>query len=305
MARENWIHSRSGIPYNWAFDPPAYAEQFARNGNQIQGQLVCEWDDAGDLKADLMESCEYVPGQTWLKRELPLLCPNTETLFLTDMTKVKTFMPKTDDTGYGVQVRDAETGWWGLGRGRIFYRCTFTNLPYKVKKDDDVRSQANPELNRYATVSSNQTSYNRVVTSTRLVLDDLVDGKTVSVPETAAVPEVMTLFTVKQWMWPLDAVNWDAINDRAGKLNDADFTIRGIVNPAETLLYEGLASSVEEYTGADGKKYVDLVHRLTRHPVNFNKTYHGGAWKYFKVADSVPPLRRYQLANFVDVFNPK
>lgn len=310
MAEANWVYSPSGIGYNWRFQPEAYQERFARNANQIAGRLITKWDDAGQLKADLMESAERVAGQSWLKRITPLVCPESDFLYLTDMLKVESFPPKADATGYGTQTRDDETGWWS--HDRIGYQCTFTNLPYLVKEDDEVKSLTNPELDRYTTIMPQSVTTNRTVTGTRFVLEDT---PALGVNETAARPETLVRFLVKQWMWPKAAVPWTTIFDRANKLNNASFVLHGITHAAETLAYEGLAGTPEEYTGPDGAKYVDLTHIVTRHPVNWNKTLWaeppgGLVWKYIKLADPptgtpfTSPQRRFLTASFAEIFNP-
>lgn len=312
MAEVNWVYSPSGIAYNWQFQPEAYSEQFARNGNQISNLLVTRWEDAGSLKADLMESAEYVAGQAWLKRTLPLQCPEADALYLSEMVKAKTYMPKTDDTGYGTQTRDDATGWWSLDGGRIAYLCTFRTFPYLMKKDADVRSLTNPELNRFCTVTPQTLVSNRTVTGTKFCLEDT---PSVFINETAAIPESLTRFLVRQWMWPKAAINWDVIRDRQNKVNNATFTVYGINCAAESLAYEGLAGSPEEYTGPDGKRYVDITHSLLLHPNNWNKTLWptppGGLdWKYVKLTDPaggpafVPAVRRYRTASFTEIFNP-
>lgn len=301
MAEENWITSPSGIGYNWQFKPEMYTETFARNANQIQGVLVTKWADAGQLKADLMESAEHVAGQKWLKRTTPLVCPESDFLFLANLQKHQIYLPRVVDGEYGTQTRDDATGWWSADR--ISYLATFVNLPYLVKEDDEVKSATSPELNRYCTVHPMPVVQNRVVTSKQFVIDGGGDdGKGVN--ETAAVPEVLTRFLVKQWMWPVAAINFSAIADNSGKVNSSSFSIRGITHPAESLLYEGLGATPEEYHGADGQKYVDLVHSLVRHPVNWNKTYWNGSYQYIKLRDSSPAQRRFQSAAFVNPFNP-
>lgn len=298
MAEENWIYSPSGIPYNWLYFPSAYAERFARNSNQISAQLVTKWDDAGDLKFDLMESAEHVPGQTWLKRTTPLLCPESDALYLGEMTKIDSKPDK--DTGQ--QTRDTETGWWT--HDRIMYHCSFFNLPYQVKEDDEVRSAGNPEMQRYMTVHPMPVVQNRVVSSQRFIISAGEDDAGVRVNETAAQPEVLTRFLIKQWMWPYAAIPWAAIADRAGKLNNASFTIKGTTYASERLLYEGLGSQPEEYHGPDGQKYVDIVHSVIVHPVNWNKTFFAGVWQYIEIENSSPTKRRYQTASFTEIFNP-
>jgi hypothetical protein len=301
MAEENWIYSPSGIGYNWRYNPQAYAEAFARNANQISNILITKWDDAGSLKADLMESAEHVAGQAWLKRTTPLVCPESDFLFLGSMTKVESF-PERNTTGdYGVQVRDDETGWWK--HDRIGYQCTFINLPYQVKEDDEVKSLAEPELNRYCTVHPMPVVQNRVVSGKQFIIDGgAEDGQGVN--ETAAVPEVLTRFLIKQWMWPYAAIPWSVISSRSGKVNSGSFTIKGTTYAAERLLYEGLGSQPEEYHGPDGQKYVDVVHSVIVHPENWNKTYWKGSYQYIKLRDSSPAIRRFQTASFSEIFKP-
>lgn len=302
MAEEKWIYSPSGIGYNWQFKPETYQERFARNANQISNVLVTKWDDAGQLKADLMESAEYVAGQAWLKRITPLVCPESDFLYLADLTKQQIWLPPVDSSGnYGTQTRDDETGWWS--GHKLSYLATFVNLPYQVKEDEEVKTLTLPELNRYCTIHPQPVVQNRVVTSKQFVIDGGADnGKGVN--ESAAVPEVQTRFLVKQWLWPLAAVNWDAIADHSGKVNSSSFVIRGVTHPAESLLYEGLGAQPEEYTGPDGKKYVDLTHSLLRHPVNWNKTLWNGSYEYIKLRDSSPAVRRFLTAGFVLPFKP-
>lgn len=299
MAEEKWIYSPSGIGYNWQFKPESYQERFARNANQVSNVLVTKWDDAGQLKADLMESAEYVAGQAWLKRITPLVCPESDFLYLADLTKQAVWMPKTTASGYGTQSRDNATGWWSMDR--ISYLATFINLPYPVKEDDEVKSEDIPELKRYVTVQPMPIVQNRLVTTPQRWV---IDGTDTGVNETAAVPEVLTRYLIKLWQWPYAAIPWAAIADRSGKVNSSSFTLRGTTHPAESLLYEGLGGPPEEYHGPDGEKYVDIVHSVVRHPENWNKTYFGGSYQYIRLKGSDPAQRRFRTASFNEIFKP-
>lgn len=325
------ITSPSGIPFAWLLRPEQYQENFVRNANQIEAQLIVDWEDAGTLKHDLMESCVYVPGQSWLQRTTPYACPEATNSYLLGMRKIGQFLngqavggapnplsetippqlPQRDYTistspatnyGYPVQTYDPKTGWYAFDR--IAYNCTFGNLPYKVKTDDQVKGYTIPELERYAVFTKLPQTLNRRVSTAGFQLERANAPIT---SEVGTVPETTTVLMVRQWMWPKAAIPWPAIYDRSGKINSVDITIDGELYPAETLRYDGLSGSPEEYTGVDGTKYVDLAHKFVRHPVNWNKVYDPGQtppWTYAKIAGIDPPQRRFLTASFAEIFKP-
>lgn len=294
-------YSSSGIEYRWRQQPEAYRETFARNANQITGLITCEWDDAGALKADLMESTEYVKGQGWLKRNPPMLYPDTETLYLTSMVSGKMFTTPQSGITEGYPQFDPVTGLWKFQR--IEYVVTFTNLPYRVRQDDEVKSLEVPELNRYVVITPQPIASNRILSSQSIQVE-AADGKLIPIQQTAAIPEIVTRYNVKLFMWPKEAIPWEQIYERMGRVNQDEFRLHGITHPPESLLYEGLGSSPEEYTGADGKKYVDVSHVVTRHPVNWNKTFYDGSWRYLRVGKDLFPKRRYEKVTFNEIFKP-
>lgn len=324
------VYSPSGIPYNWAFFPAEYAETFSRNANQTVARLRCAWDDAGDLKADLMESAQHVAGRKWLTRNLPLQCPEVETQYLQSMTKVGLYHDNSKATsafegpwiredenasGYNTsggspaQRYSSETGWWRMDR--IHYRCVFGNLPYLLKEDDEVKAAEIPEVERYATFQKVPQSINRKISSQPFVLDRLgAGGAKIPIGETAAVPETTFKLNVKVWMWPEAAVPWAVIYDRANKVNDASVTINGETFAAERVRYDGLAGPPEPYHGSDGQRYVDLVHVLNVNKMNLNQTFDVELtppdWGYFKLDDGAdPPKRRFRKASLKEVFHPR
>jgi hypothetical protein len=299
-------YSPSGIEYRWRLQPEMYRETFARNANQISIPLVCRWDDAGDLKADIMESSAYNPAQRHLTRSLPMKFPDTDALFLTSMVSQKPLMNPKPDTPEGKSRFDPTTGLWYFER--IEYLCTFTNLPYEVKSDADVKSNNCPELSRYVVITPSPIASNRQTSSKSLNVETGAAPPAKQfepINEVAAIPEIVTRFQIKQFMWPKAAIPWASIYSRMGKVNEGDFILQGVTNPAETLLYEGLGSSPEEYTGPDGKKYVDITHVLTRHPENWNKTKFNGAYRYLRVGTADPAVRRYDKTTFNEIFTPK
>jgi hypothetical protein len=296
-------YSPSGIEYRWRLQPEMYRETFARNANQISIPLVCLWDDAGDLKSDIMESAAYDPAQRHLTRSVPIKFPGTDALFLTSMVFQKPLMNPKPDTPEGKSRFDPTTGLWSFER--IEYLCTFTNLPYEVKADKDVKANNVPELSRYVVITPSPIASNRILSSQSINIETGGSPALIPINQTAAIPEIVTRYQIKQFMWPKSAIPWASIYSRMGKVNELPFTLQGVSNPAETLLYEGLGSSPEEYTGPDGKKYVDITHVLTRHPENWNKAFYNGAWRYLRVGTADPAVRRYQKTTFNEVFTPK
>lgn len=291
-------YTRTGVEFAWHFLPGVYDEVFTRNANQITAALKVGWHDAGTLKADMMESASHVVGQKWLVRSLPHQCPEADRQYLVSLKKRELLFDAKRQ--YPNQAYDEVTGWFSVDF--ISYIATYGNLPYDLKDDDAVKTLAAPELNRYVSIFYESIKSNRKVSSYPFVLDDTG----VAIKEAATVPEILRRITVKQWMWPKAAVNWNVIDDRSGKVNDVAFTLGGQLCPMETLLYEGLAGTPEEYTGADGERYLDLMHVFTKHPVNWNKTYDTATatWKYFKVQGTVPAQRRFPLASMTEVFVP-
>lgn len=296
------LYSSSGIEYRYRQAPERYSETFVQNGNQITDLIVCKWNDAGDLKADLMQSATHVTGQKWLTRTLPLKYPDTDYLFLTAMQSVRPLMSNVrDGKPEGYPQFDPVTKHWFYER--IEYQLTFTNLPYKVATDDDVKAHTVPELNRHVTITPQPIASNRVVSSQSLHVETGATFTPINQP--AAIPEIVTRFLVKLYMWPKEAVNWGAIYNRMGKVNTETFRLYGIDHPAETLLYEGIGAPAEEYHGPDGSKYVDITHVLTRHPVNWNKTYFDGEWRYMRIGTADPPRRRYLKETMNEIFWPR
>jgi hypothetical protein len=295
-------YTTSGIEYRWRQQPEVHRETFARNANQLTELLITKWADSWLLKADIMESAKYDATKKHLVRTTPMAHPEAGWLYLTSMVSQKPFLgTKASDPGFKPQF-DPVTGLWAYDR--LEYLCTFTNLPYKVLSDDKVKDKNVPELERYVVVTPTPIGSNRIVTSQPLFAD-MGGGTKESIFEPSAKPEIMTRYQVKLFMWPVEAIPWDIINERMGKVNSAEFTLKGIVNPIGSLLYEGLGASAEEYTGTDGKKYVDITHILTRHPVSWNKTYWKGAWRDLQVGTDAPPKRRYEATTFSQIFIPK
>lgn len=309
------VYTPSGIPYSWMIVPELYGEQFARNANQIVMQLKCLWEDAGDLKSDLMESCVYKPGQSWLIRTTPYRHPETDNAYLVNMTKYKLFLesqpsvlPGIAGFGYPTPTYDEKTGLYSFDY--ISYNCVFGNLPYPVLEDSDVKTLPIPELSRYATMQPKPETLNRRLSTHPLEMTRS-DGSTVAAQnEVGTIPETTMVLQIKQWMWPKAAINWPAIRACSGFVNSVGLSFFGDTHSTETLRYDGLMASPEEYTGPDGNKYVDLVHRAVRHPVNWNKTYDlgdpaGPQWNYFSIT-GLPggPRRRYPSADLSAVFKP-
>jgi hypothetical protein len=300
------VYSPSGVPYYPLYKPQEYSETFAKNANQIVNWVSVGWDDAGDLKADLMESAAHVAGRKWLTRTLPQRCPWADFQYLTDMRSPggRTRIRDKGDGSPG-QGRDETSGWFTADR--IEYMMTYGNLPYLVKDDDAVKSAEIPELERYAVFSYQSVLQNRVLSSYPFVLDE---DTTKSINETASIPEVIRRVSVTQHFWPMPtAVNWAVIDSRAGKVNDASITIDGVTYPAETLRYSGLAGPPEVFHGAGGERYANITHLFEAHPITagWNKVRKpDGTYVYFKVNDGAsPPNRRYQKASMKEVFYPR
>lgn len=301
-------------------NPSAMGRRVTANQNSTgHAMFACPWADAARFETDALGFSNYVSGQRYLSRRIPLRHgdPAQASLFLDSLETISyhNFLKEYN------AIADTSDGRYSLGWPKtemIAYKGTFSQRSYPVFADSEVSSLAVPELSRYITKFPETDHYHRKIPGYNFAFEGAV-GENCTV--LASLPEycVRWVYTSYFWPWP-SSINDGYIASTLGKVNNAAFDTskrvtmpNGTVSngfPAECLKFEDHRLS-QPYYGSDDKLYVDQQFVLSFNPRNWNKQLRPSSGEYEKIKQKSgastfydPPRYAYIEADFNKLFKP-
>jgi hypothetical protein len=263
----------SGAYYKVLFPSPAgNGRRITANQNSTgKAFFAVPWDDRFRFELDALGFSEYVAGQKYLKRRLPLRHgdPADATLFL-DSLEIVSFHNFDRTTQEKLVTGDGEYSKGWCKTQMCAYVGTFSQVSHAMLEDSAVSSAATPELKRYVTRESETNAYHRKVPGWGVAFDGALTTKCNVL---ASLPEYTMRLIYTTYRWPVNAVPEHVIAETLGCVNSAIFdpdvvlktsagsTLNGY--PVEQVLYEDFRKS-KPYHGSDGQNdsllYVDCTH---------------------------------------------
>ena len=246
-----------GIEYSMLMR--GYNEVWVRDASHITAVLKIRGIDAADFKDEMVGYTLWSPGSSTLTRNLPFLCPYTNTLRCQSLELVsKGWRRPASLTDHADPFFD---NWLDFDRGDtswVFYSATFSRPPWNGIVDDQGMG-GYTEKDRYCTISLKTEAREQKLSSYTVE----ADGRPLNEPWFR--PDYNTIIKITWHQIPAYALPLGRWNARVGMVNNAAFTLRLMVDPgspivtksfvAEKVKFYGPMDELLPHPGADGRLY--------------------------------------------------
>lgn len=271
--------TRSGIYYE--VDVASYREAWVPGANRTVITARVSSEEAFDWITDMVGRVYYADQK--IRRDLPEQNPFDQNQWCTKVEQLDQGGPRGEGTsGDPHTYRDEASGWpfplWAR------YRCTFENMPFRMRDDNDVDTIAptttpatKPELLRYVTRTQRTYAREQQIPGGAFKIVDAVAANRLPLMQTGFKVRCYgdVIYTLARWPVSKAVPEWKTLR---GKVNDAVFDPSPTSSPGEG--YEWPAGELLYVGYDDNNKYFDANEDWVMDVILSFKFCQGG-WNFF------------------------